>query len=73
MSRQPKPQCPDERWEEEARKWRYAAEILATICVDHIGCSYDEEKKCTSSLSCRDCWLNRAVQSLAGWKESSRG
>lgn len=71
MSRKKKPQCPEERWQSEARQWQAVAKRLAKICADLVGCCFDEERTCPEGLSCSACWLNRAVRETA--KESPHG
>jgi len=72
MSREPKPPCPAERWEHDARQWKACAMRLAKLCADLVGCAFDEEKSCPEGQSCSACWLNRVVRETAG-KDSSNG
>lgn len=69
--KKPKIQCPAERWEHDARQWQAVAKRLAKMCVDLVGCCFDEERTCPEGQSCSACWLNRAVRETA--RESSRG
>ena len=63
--RKPKPKCPADRWESEARQWKTVAERLARMCADRIGCCFDEEKQCPEEVQCATCWLNRAIRETA--------
>jgi hypothetical protein len=72
MSRKPKPPCPAERWEHDARQWKACAMRLAKLCADLIGCCFDEERTCPEGGQCATCWLNRAVRETAG-KDVSNG
>ena len=68
MSRK-KPECPADRWEQEAKQWKDCAMRLAKMCADLVGCAYDEEKSCPEGVACSTCWLNRAIRETAGKEE----
>lgn len=70
MSR--KPQCPEERWQEEARQWKAVAKRFAKLCASLVGCAFDEERVCPEGTSCSTCWLNRVIRETAR-KEQANG
>ena len=69
--RNPKIQCPADRWESESHQWQTVAKRLARMCANRVGCCFDEEKQCPEGVQCATCWLNRAIRETA--KEASNG
>jgi len=53
--------CPEERWQDEARAWEAAAYELARICMEQVGCAYDNESHPCDG-QCISCWASRAMR-----------